>query len=552
MTFKTGDKVRYKSVSGFPQWAGLEGVVTKPDTTSYGTTHVRITKSSPGLRAEDYLNKVGELGNFITKNLERVKTDFAVGDRVKVVDYTSANGRAKLVGKFGTVTEIRNSGGYTRVRMDHDGGAWLFTPNEIEHTNTQESKKVTEFKKGDRVEFTEDYDYPVKKGDQGTVEYAHPGNHGIDVAVDGHRTVYVYTRRLKHVETSKFKVGDTVVIKGYRNGADTYWNGRIGELIATDCKEDCFGVRFSDKPRKEDGYFTEKNIAAVPVEAPTFKAGDRVTIKGYSSAGSLFEGKTGTIEHTYPGSSANDTARVQFDGGKPGDGTFNFRYLVPAEERKAGEFRVGDKVRVGKQAYTDEAWVGVEGIIEELASTSYGNHKVRLTTATKPNGWNPKPVGYVASLHPKNLTLIEEPKPFLFTDIQEGDTIKRTSTSKGLTTTREGVAHQLKSYYWATESRQDLAFSADDTDKNVTLELVNRPEPKPEPVKPKLTADTKVGDQILAKDKDGKVRRVFTKKTNVHWATLILNDHAGAGTGFPRTNAEVERQLVMYAEATKV
>lgn len=257
---------------------------------------------------------------------------------------------------------------------------------------------------------------------------------------------------------------------------------------------------------------------------PTVKAGDRVTVKGYSDNGTLFEGQTGTVEHTYPKSTDSTSARVQFDDAKVPDGTFDFKYLVPAP-RQRGEFSIGDKVRVKGERYTDAAWIGVEGIIEGMPTGQSGNAKVKLTTATKPGGWNPQDVGYVARINLSALELVEEPKPFTYADIQAGDTIKRTRTHKsGTVETREGTVVKQSSGedYWH-DGGTILAYKSDDSMGEVTYELVNRPEPEPEP---KLTDGTVKGDQIVVKNSAGHTK-VYTRQENDRWTTLVFS----AGTG---------------------
>lgn len=347
----------------------------------------------------------------------------------------------------------------------HSTNGWLYynAKHVTPAPTIKESTTLTTFTKGDRVEFIEDYDYPVKKGMQGTVVYS--GGRGADVAVDGHHTVYVFTSRLKKVE-------------------------------------------------------------------PAVKAGDRVTVKGYSDSGTLFEGQTGTVEHTYPKSTNSTSARVQFDDAKVPDGTFDFKYLVPAPApapRQKGEFRIGDKVRVTKGAWTDPEWIGVEGIIEELpASAGSVVHKVKLTTSPKgkESRW---PVGYIARLG--NFELVEEPKPFTYADIQVGDTIKRTRTYKsGTVEVREGTVTAKESDYFA-DGVTVLAYESDDSKDTVTLELVSRPEPvKPEP---ELTDGTVKGDQIVIRNITGTVK-VYTKQENGKWTTLVFpaGKTASAHRGF--------------------
>jgi hypothetical protein len=85
LTFKQGDKVRYKSGTNAPEWYGWEGVV---DWSNSGTTHAKTTNSVK-------YSKVGDGANLTTYNLELITEeekveqtthDFKAGDRVEFVE----------------------------------------------------------------------------------------------------------------------------------------------------------------------------------------------------------------------------------------------------------------------------------------------------------------------------------------------------------------------------------------------------------------------------------------------------------------------------------
>jgi len=156
-------------------------------------------------------------------------------------------------------------------------------------------------------------------------------------------------------------------------------------------------------------------------------------------------------------------------------------------------FKAGDKVRVLSTGYTDKAWIGVEGIVQ--GHGLYANqYKIKLTDP-KATGLA---VGYLANLGGK-LELVEP--SFTFADIQVGDTIRRTQTFKsGATEVREGTVGHKASWYAEDGSDYILAYDTDDKPE-VTLELLNRPEP--EPVK-EVWEDAKVGDVFKRVNKNGK------------------------------------------------
>lgn len=202
------------------------------------------------------------------------------------------------------------------------------------------------------------------------------------------------------------------------------------------------------KGSRDMGYYTgstvttqASNLELIKPE-PTFKEGDRVTIKGFGSPGGNYEGKTGTIDHMYGGV---NTARVLLEDSPHKEGTFNVKYLVPAE-----------------------------------------------------------------------------PKPFTFEDIQAGDTIRRTAVGDGYTEVREGVVCGLMKWYaYSKDNKYILAYDkTSEIMHDVTYELLNRPEPKPEP---KLWENRKAGDQIIREAGNGNTHRtIFTKRADGIWNSFYL------------------------------
>lgn len=196
------------------------------------------------------------------------------------------------------------------------------------------------------------------------------------------------------------------------------------------------------------------------------------------------------------------------------------------------KFNKGDKVRFNDKSNT--AWYGVEGIVENNNNT-YNNNTLRLTIA--PTGWasNYK-VGDEARISDHYLELVET--PFTFKDIQKGDTIRRTATYKGATEVREGVVGSKGSYYWAAEQgNYILAYDTDDAPKDVTLELLNRPEPEPT-----LLEGTKTGDQLVLTLHNG-VSKVYTKKADGDWSTLVFKNGDYSHIGFTWEQDNLERQV---------
>lgn len=137
--------------------------------------------------------------------------------------------------------------------------------------------------------------------------------------------------------------------------------------------------------------------------------------------------------------------------------------------------KVGDKVRVHGRGYASKDWVGTEGVVTSLEGSPWGNTiKVKLTKATSEKVSE----GHVANLLRDNLDVIPE---FRFTDIQQGDLIRRTYTrTDGSKVIWEGAAFRLNydDTMWLSEDAYQLAYAADDTHTDVDLELLERPKPK--------------------------------------------------------------------------
>lgn len=264
---------------------------------------------------------------------------------------------------------------------------------------------------------------------------------------------------------------------------------------------------------------------------------------------------------------------------------------IEKESSTVTKFKVGDKVEVFQNGFTAPAWVGVKGIVKEVLSYGY---RVELTNVAKSG----ERVGYRARLNGDNLKLIEEPKPFTFKvgdrvefiehfmgaattgtqatvthttsggtyttvktddgeeytpysrrlklveapkpftfkDIQVGDTIRRTLTRKsGAKEVREGTVSQVASWY-AEDEGYLLAYDTDTAEaEDVTLELLNRPEPKPT-----LLENTKKGDRLVLAKTSGHTK-VYTKGKNDQWETLIIKPDGGSYLGAMWSSKELEQ-----------
>jgi len=210
-------------------------------------------------------------------------------------------------------------------------------------------------------------------------------------------------------------------------------------------------------------------------------------------------------------------------------------YVTPKEESKAvTKFNKGDKVRFIDKSNT--AWFGVEAIVEQPGG-SHSSNILRLTKAA--TGWASHfTVGSEARISNQYLELVED--TFTFKDIQKGDTIRRTLLNKGGSTeVREGVVGHKGSWYWATKDNQYiLAYADDDTNKAVTLELVDRPEPEPT-----LLEGTKAGDQLVLKLYNG-ATKVHTRNAKGTWDTIVFRNGEYSHVGFVWDTSDLEGEAV--------
>lgn len=198
-------------------------------------------------------------------------------------------------------------------------------------------------------------------------------------------------------------------------------------------------------------------------------------------------------------------------------------------------FAPGDKVKYKDDPWSE--WHGWEGTVQ----SEFGG----VTTAFTTKG-TVKSYGTEVRLTTANLELVAEPA-FTFADIQVGDEIRRSVTRpSGTTEVREGVVRS-KSGVYATDSTNKgyiLAYNSDgDPAKpQVVLTLLNRPEP---PKEPELWEDRKPGEQIAAYCKDGgELDRIFTKREDGDWDTLVMNTSGRIQKGFSRSDKELGEFLV--------
>lgn len=284
-------------------------------------------------------------------------------------------------------------------------------------------------------------------------ERAHSSRHGW-LYYDDHDV----TPKTQESKVTQFKEGDKVeFIENYPRGDSRVFTGAKATITRGNDSDNLVWLTM-DSDGTTQGVFTRRLKL---IEEPAFKAGDRVTVKGYPS--NSWDGRTGVIDYVSYGE-----AIIDFEDDKQfKSGGFAFKYLVPAEK----------------------------------------------------------------------------PKPFTFADIQVGDTIRRTQTLKGgAKEVREGVVGWKKSWYVATaDDTYILAYDTDDTlkVKDVTLELLNRPEP--ELVKEAWETAQK-GDRLVVKGQTG-ATRILTKQKSGSWETLVIPADGVSHIGFTRSDAEVKAQL---------
>ena len=199
---------------------------------------------------------------------------------------------------------------------------------------------------------------------------------------------------------------------------------------------------------------------------------------------------------------------------------------------------VGDKVR-----YNGTLWNNLEGTVSAIN----GSYIDVLVTKLHDNAFphTSLEVGKTLTetcggkgVSPSSLEKIEP--PFTFADIQVGDTIRRTATYKGATEVREGVVGIKGSYYFANEQgNYILAYDTDGTSSitDVTLELLNRPEPVKE-----AWETAKAGDRLVVKASNG-ATRVLTKQKSGEWDTLVITSYGSSHIGFTRTDESLKEDL---------
>ena len=187
------------------------------------------------------------------------------------------------------------------------------------------------------------------------------------------------------------------------------------------------------------------------------------------------------------------------------------------------DFKVGDRVIVDLDT-PESAWHKAEGVVVETRNSPHCA-KVQITE------------GFGADSEARtlyNLTLL----PFTYEDIQQGDKIRRTKVYADRSTeVREGVAGFKGSYYWANFGENYiLAYDTDhEALEGVTYELLERPEPPA----PKLWENRKPGDKITTYKAGGTLDRIFTKRDDGRWDTLVISDVGKLQLGFERSDHEL-------------
>jgi hypothetical protein len=153
--------------------------------------------------------------------------------------------------------------------------------------------------------------------------------------------------------------------------------------------------------------------------------------------------------------------------------------------------------------------------------------------------------GSVVCLFTQHLELIPAEPAFTFADIQVGDKIRRTLTrGTGTTEVREGTV-TAKSEHYATDGGKGtgyiLSYSSDgDPDKpQVVLELLDRPKPKA----PELWENREAGNKIVTYVKGDGLDRIFTKREDGLWDTLVYTSGKKLGKGFPRADQDIAAYL---------
>lgn len=257
------------------------------------------------------------------------------------------------------------------------------------------------------------------------------------------------------------------------------------------------------------------------IEDEPFKVGDRVeATEDFVGFNGIVKGTKGTVtsvEATVPGNE-------KYHGGKyligfkadNGDSetVFDFRIKKIEEEKEEVTFKVGDKVSVKGWAASvgqtsDTEWEGRTGTVTALYST-WAN--VEFDDVDKTS--HRREGGFIYEF-------LVPAKPFTYSDIKIGDKIKRTRTfSDGTEEITTGTVRQWGSLTAYSRDSNPLAYASDLNRNTVTLELLERPEPKPEP---KIWENRKKGDQIVREDEHG-AQTIFTHEGDDEWTSLYLNN----------------------------
>lgn len=333
----------------------------------------------------------------------------------------------------------------------------------------------------------------------------------------------------KLIVTTTFAKGDRVIIdQSYEPEGGKVFATRKGTVDFV-YPTDSIKVTFDKDGGYTTGTFAKKYVRALPAERDGFKVGDKVRVHGRGTSDRQWWGTEGVVYDLPMWTSSlsvkltKATARGYIEGNVATLGTVNLEHIT--ETVKPTLFKTGDKVIVDLDKPTSN-WHKAEGTVVGDQLRENNTTRVKLTKVS-PNG-NYHEVGTIYRL--VGLTKVE---PFTYKDIQIGDTIRRTRTYKtGTTEVREGTVTTKGPDYFG-DSTTILAYSTDATNGAV-LELLERPEPKPEP---KITDGTKAGDQIVVVRKVN--TKVYTKQGHDDWDTLILVGNEKPNRGFRWTDDEV-------------
>jgi ribosomal protein L21E len=250
------------------------------------------------------------------------------------------------------------------------------------------------------------------------------------------------------------------------------------------------------------------------IEDEPFKVGDRVEATedfvGFNGINKGTQGTVTSIEATAPGNE-------KYHGGKyligfetdNGERETVFDFRIKKVEKEEVTFKVGDKVTVkGWENGVNPSWEGRAGTVTHTSWT------VSVKFDDVPDG----SLFREGSFAPRYL---EHVNTFTYSDIKIGDRIKRTRTfSDGTEETTTGTVGQWGSLTAYSKDRNPLAYASDLNRNTVTLELLERPEPKPEP---KIWENRKKGDQIVREDEHG-AQTIFTHEGDDEWTSLYLNN----------------------------